>query len=47
MMAPMFSLGRMKLTFATGSRNSSMSPASGMRVGLEMCRVSPLRDTIS
>ena len=29
--------GMMKLSRAIGSRNSSISPASGIRVGLEMC----------
>ena len=31
----------MKLRRASGSRNSSISPASGIRVGLETCETSP------
>ena len=46
-MAPMQSDGMMKLTRATGSRNSSISPGSGIRVGLEMWIVSPFLVRIS
>jgi hypothetical protein len=47
MIAPMESAGRMKFTRASGSRNSSISPGSGMRVGLEMCLdLAPLVDDL-